>query len=371
MRSWTRLASRRGVRYGAAASALLVVVGAGWFFLGGGYTSWRHEKSLADACDGTVAVDQARALLETDDVTGETRHGRAGEDSPDGASPPVLCWLEGPNGHRHRVVVEMEWRSKAWGPQYMAGRTESPYLARSGVPIGAGWSGMVIATDERATATAVLRCHNTTGPRVGDSLSVFVAAFGSRPYQEAAQRVRLAQLATQTGREAAREYGCDAQFGERVERVAPFEPGRNSYPDAPAVARAGGTCTGVRPGWLITRAHGTAADGAPVEDCLLTDDNGRTRFRLSAYYGTFADDQRLKTQSAKDFREDTTRVLRTDFVYRAQATCPGTPRQAVFVIDYRERNDDDQPQRRYARAALREFAERSAARHGCTDTELL
>ncbi|MEU8953021.1 hypothetical protein AB0C93_01815 [Streptomyces sp. NPDC048518] len=352
---------------------LFVVAGAGWFFIGGGFAKWRDGPSLADACDGTVAVDQVRALLKTDDVTGKTKHTTLGRSSADESGPPVMCWLDGPRGFKQRAYVKMEWRSKAWGPNIDAGRRDGAYT-RLSAPITGGWSGMMTHAGDQATAAVVLRCRNTTGPRVGDSLSLFATSWGGRPFKEAAQRVRLARFATQTARAAAREYGCDARFGSRVERIAPLEYGLEEYPDAPALARAGGTCAGVRAGWLITRAQGTATAEAPVEDCLLLDDHGRIRFRLSAYYGTFADDQRLKTRSTKSLREySDTSPLRTDFVYRAEATCPGSPRQAVFVIDYRARSDsdDDKPQRRYARAALEDFAERSAARHGCTDTKLL
>ncbi|MET7361746.1 hypothetical protein ABZS76_25300 [Streptomyces sp. NPDC005562] len=351
---------------------LFVVAGVGWFFIGGGFAKWRDGPSLADACDGTVAVDQVRALLKTDDVTGKTKHTSRGRSSADESGPPVMCWLDGPGGFKQRAFVEMEWRSKAWSPEIVSGRRGSSYVTQFSTPITGGWSGMMTPADDQATATVVLRCRNTTGPRAGDSLSLFATSWGGRPFKEAAQRVRLARFATQTAQAAASEYGCDARFGSRVKRVAPLKYSSETNPDAPVLARAGGTCAGVRAGWLITRAQGTATAEAPVEDCLLLDDHGRTRFRLSAYYGTFADDQRLKTRSTRDHREfSDTSPLRTDFVYRAEANCPGSPRQAVLVIDYLAVNDDDKPQRRYARAALEDFAERSAARHGCTDTKLL
>ncbi|MFJ2774273.1 hypothetical protein [Streptomyces sp. NPDC087300] len=349
--------------------AAVMAVGAGWFFLGGGYDRWRDEQSVADACDGTVPVDQVPALLGADDVTGETEHTVGERKSPDGASPPVICWLDGASdGYSDRAVVRMEWRSQAWGPHVLSGRKANSPTAVLPVPIGAGWPGMMNPKDEDAAATVLLDCRNKTGPRAGDSLSVFVTSPGSRTYKEAAQRVRLARFATQTAQAAAHKYGCDARLGGRIERVEPLDHGREEYPDAPPLDETRGTCAGVRPAWLITRAHGTSAGHAPVEDCLLVDTKDRPLFRLSAYYGTFADDQRLKTYTSKKLRAIT--PLLSDFLYRAEAACPGSPRQAVFTINHRT-HDDTEPQRRYARTALRDFAERSAARHGCTNVKLL
>ncbi|MFF1711866.1 hypothetical protein [Streptomyces sp. NPDC058268] len=175
--------------------------------------------------------------------------------------------------------------------------------------------------------------------------------------------MRLARFATRTAQAGAREYGCDARPGGRIDRVESLDHGRESYPDASALAKADGTCTVITPGWLITRAHGTETGRAPVEDCLLIDNKDRPLFRLSAYYGTFADDQRFKTQTTPDLPKS--KPLLTDYLFRAEATCLDSPRPAVFAIDYREYDDDPKPQLRYARAALRQFAVQSAARHSC------
>ncbi|MEU0808826.1 hypothetical protein [Streptomyces sp. NPDC005970] len=362
---------RRAKRYGGIALALLAAA-AGWFYFSGGFDRWRDEKSVADACDGTVAVDEVRALLGTDDVSGTTRHmalGKtAGGKDRDGSGPPVMCWLDGPGGFEQRAVVKMEWRSQAWGPHIESGRDSSSFTAMVPVPIGAGWSGMENLGGDGAKATVVLDCRNTDGPRAGDSLTLFVHSWGSRPYKEAAQRVRLARFATRTAQAAAREYGCDARFGGRVRQVGPLEYGRSKYGEAPPLAKAGGTCAGIKPGWVITRAHETAAGRAPVEDCMLIDDKGQALFRLSSYYGTFADDQRKKTQTGREL--SSAKPLQTDFLVRAEAACPGSPRQAVFVADYRDYDHDPEPRRGYAREALRQFAERSAARHGCTDVKV-
>ncbi|MGY0059371.1 hypothetical protein ACWY4P_22915 [Streptomyces sp. LZ34] len=363
------LMRRRAKVYGGIALALLAVA-AGWFYFSGGYDRWRDEKSVADACDGTVAVDEVRALLGTDDVSGDTSHRTAGGKSRDGSGPPVICWLDGPGGYQQRAVVRMEWRSQAWGPHTVSGRDPGSFTTTVPAPIGAGWSGMENLAGDGAAATVVLDCRNTDGPRAGDSLTLFVHSWGSRPYEEAVQRVRLARFATRTAQAAAREYGCDARFGGRVQRVGPLDSGRPEYREAPPLAEADGTCAGIKPGSVITRAHETAAGRAPVEDCMLIDDKSQALFRLSSYYGTFADDQRMKTQTGRQLDSAVTKPLRTDFLFRAEAACPGSPRQAVFVVDYRDYDHDAKPQRGYAREALREFAERSAARHGCTDVKV-
>lgn len=64
---------------------------------------------------------------------------------------------------------------------------------------------------------------------------------------------------------------------------------------------------------LLGAVAGTAVGHAPVEDCLLIDDKGRPLFRLSDYYGSFANDQRLKTQTTKDL--PTADPLLTDFLF--------------------------------------------------------
>lgn len=366
------LIRRRAKRYGGIALALLAAA-AGWFYFSGGYDRWRDEKSVADACDGTVAVDEVRALLGTNDVSGGTKHRTvdrtAGEKYREGSGPPVICWLDGPGGYQQRAVVRMEWRSQAWAPHIESGRDPGSFTATVPVPLGAGWAGMENLNGDGATATVVFDCQNTDGPRAGDSLTLFVHSWGSRPYEEAAQRVRLARFATRTAQAAAREYGCDARFGGRVRQVGPLEYGRPQYREAPPLAEAEGTCAGIKPGSVITRAHETAAGRAPVEDCMLIDEKGEALFRLSAYYGTFADDQRKKTQSGREL-DSVAKPLRTDFLFQAEAACPGSPRQAVFVVDYRDYDHDPKPQRGYAREALRQFTERSAARHGCTDVKV-
>lgn len=96
---------------------------------------------------------------------------------------------------------------------------------------------------------------------------------------------------------------------------------------------------------------GAVGHASPVEDCLLIDDKGRPLFRLSDYYGSFANDQRLKTQTTKDL--PTADPLLTDFLFGLRQPALAHRDRRSTRSTTAHTNDDPKPQHRYAQAALR------------------
>ncbi|WP_431771279.1 hypothetical protein [Streptomyces cucumeris] len=366
---------RRKVTRIAGVVALVLAVAAGWLFLSGTFGRWQDDRALDAACGGTVDPGEAKDLLGADRLTTATRYGRHGEHNTSGA--PVICWLDVDDGYRKRAVVRMEWRSRAWAPHTEAKRDQNNYLALMSTPIGHGWSGMMNhwrdGDRDEGNATVVMDCRNTSGPRKGDSLTTSVVGWTDRSYETAAHRTHLARLTTGIAERAARSWGCDARPGRAVTAMAPLVSPDAARPEQTAPpAEAKGTCAGIPGTPSLPRSLGTAAGRAPIEDCFLLakasgKKTGEPVYRLSAFYGTFADDQRGLTSSKE--RRGADDPLLTSFADRATARCPGTPATAVYAISRMNTLHRSAPHR-YTRAALTAFAERSAKRHGCTDVRV-
>ncbi|QKV96619.1 hypothetical protein HUT19_37050 [Streptomyces sp. NA02950] len=366
---------RRKVARTAGVMALVLAMAAGWLFLSGTYGRWQDDRALDAACGGAVDPGEAKSLLGADRLKTATRYGRHGTDNSSGA--PVICWLDVGDGYRKRAVVRMEWRSQAWSPHTEAKRDQNNYLALVSTPIGHGWSGMMNhwldGDRDEGTATVVMDCRNTSGPRKGDSLTTSVVSWTDRSYETAAHRIHLARLTTGIAGRAARAWGCDALPGGEVTAVEPMVSLDPVRPERTApLAAAKGTCAGIPATSSLPRSLGTSVARAPIEDCfLLPETSGKKAakpvYRLSAFYGTFADDQRRLTSSKKGYTSDG--PLLTSFADWAQARCPGTPATAVYAISKMPTRTAGRPHT-YTRKALKAFAERSAKRHGCTDVRV-
>lgn len=143
------------------------------------------------------------------------------------------------------------------------------------------------------------------------------------------------------------------------------------------VARAAGVVApvlAVAAGWLfLSGTYGRWQDDRALDAaCGGTVDPGGKQaakpvYRLSAFYGTFADDQRRLTSSKKGYTSGES--LLTSFADWAEARCPGTPATAVYAISKMPTRTAGRPHT-YTRKALEVFAERSAKRHGRTDVRV-
>jgi hypothetical protein len=109
----------------------------------------------------------------------------------------------------------------------------------------------------------------------------------------------------------------------------------------------------------------TESSTALREGCVLGERKARDEalYYLSASYGPYAQALRSATDKPGSLNEDS--GLSGDHAW-ATAACPGQAR-AAFTI---HATVYAAPTNSFLLSALRTFAERSAARHGCTDVKL-
>lgn len=345
----------------------VLAIAAGWFFAGGSYGRWQDSRDVEAACDGAVDPGEARALLGAEELKASTEH----NDSADPRKRRWICWVDVDDGYDRRAVIRLEWRSNARSPHSESDRDSSNYQAVASTPIGSGWSGMLNhhldGDRDEGHAVVTLDCRDKR-----DSLTLYATNWTDRSYREPSHRANLARLATGTAARAAEKWGCDAKPGRTVRTV----PALLDWQDAKAkdtvsFADATGSCRGVPGSAPYPRALETPVGTAPVEDCFLFDPRVDRGYRLSAFYGTFADDQRMLTSWARDLRGGD--PLLTSFVVRAEATCPGgraKDDKAVFTLS-RLLDIGPKLSRPYTDKALTAFAEASAKRHGCSGVRLL
>ncbi|MFF1376303.1 hypothetical protein [Streptomyces sp. NPDC058308] len=393
--------------------------------IAGGYYWWGgpHERSVArqvldEACRGVLPAQELRAVL--GDGPYRSGPGRSGlrdagrpEEHDRGEIRQESCSVsrdtEHHAGHPTRdASVDVDVQQvpehatdgtsadrpadlpRGFGPLYPTVSTDLPPAA-----LGHGWHGL-FSTEESngsssgdgsATVAVLLECA-----RDGGGLLVTVGVQEEDvTLDDPRRRTAYARIATATAAKAAGKWGCDADLGEAPRTVAlPV----NRDEDVP-LADASGTCRGVPGrGGRISRAWESASSGGPVEVCVVA--GGRTgvplltpldeadRYHLVAYYGPYAETQRL------DYREHQGRYAEKPGPgeaaagrlagggHWASATCRGGGGPALFTVrdDVADRSEYDARGRRHAtkpsasdlayeRAALREFAERSARAHGC------
>ncbi|MEU4996862.1 hypothetical protein [Streptomyces sp. NPDC021622] len=412
--TWRSGAGRKLTAAAGAVLALALLAG-GWFWFGGGYDRWATQRQIDGACDGVLPSAEVR------DVLGEGPY----DDGPDtdnrtegelaDASLRVECSLlrkvEVGTGKptRHgslevsvRAVPERRAKDDD-GPAARQQRRED-YLGQDGgvypnvggvlppAALGQGWNSTFAAGDgfsgAGATTSVLLDCARGRG---GLLVTVRAEDEGAGA-EDPAVRTAFARTATATAANASAHWGCDADLGKRP-RTVPLDVNEDeSVPLADATA----SCEGVPGrGSAVSRAWEGARRGTPVEMCVVgagpVDAEGRPvprtssdisgQYRLSAFYGPYAQDERYGYLERHDYLEPD-RMLGVAPAgplvfggYWASAECEKGGERALFTVEppgsgsHSYGSDkQDKPtaaDRAYERAALKAFAKRSAKAHGC------
>ncbi|MFG3508123.1 hypothetical protein ACGF5F_21775 [Streptomyces sp. NPDC047821] len=342
---WARFRSRRRARLTASWAAAVVAAAGGCFWLSGGYDAWRHDRALDTVCDGDLAAGQVRALFP--DVELLSRGGAGGG----GDWYCVASTADVERDGRGRVAVGIE-------------RADGSASRRDGeggaVPLGHGWTGsFAFGDDDRAAVRhAAVSVLVDCGKGSGDGLLATVEARLARggDFRDARTRVRLAAVLTETVTAYAERTGCDARTGSPV-RDVPAPADRTPRP----LGGAAGTCAGlVDPAtaraWGVTTVAEHPRTPAPVETCGLGGPGGTPLYDFTALYGPYARHEQRQGGAA------------TAGAPRLTAVCPGaggTARYSAHPSSDALREGAPPLDRAGLQAALKRFADRSAAAHGC------
>lgn len=341
-----RFRRRRRVRRTAGWTAAAVAVAGGYFWLSGGYDAWRHDRALDTVCDGDLAAGQVRALFPDVELVSSGREDADGEWSCDANTADVER-----DGRAHVGV----------GIERADGSALRPDGDGGAVPLGHGWTGSFDFGGDRGRAVVrhgVASVLVDCGKGSGDGLLATADARLTRggDFRDSGARVRLVAVLTETVTAYAERTGCEARTGSPVKAV-PVPVDRPAEP----VAEAAGTCAGlVDPAaaraWGVRTVAEHPRTPAPVETCRLGGPDGTPLYGFTALYGPFA---RYEERQARTDRAGTPRLA---------AVCPGAGATALYTASpYPDALREGAPAVDAAglRAALKRFADRSAAAHGC------
>ncbi|MFJ4583854.1 hypothetical protein [Streptomyces echinatus] len=352
---------RRRVGWAVGGLLLTLAIAAQVVYSTGIYASWRDQRSLDAACDGTLAQGGLDAAL-------NSSHTRARTD--DDSDYLAACLFNRPDTGEHGGALEIRLR---WSDRSAASEVLAPFgrntngVKGQAAPLGNGWPGFV-RYDGYAQVVVALDCRN-------DADRALVAYGDLVRWPEDAREkgpvlTGLGRVTTETAQQAAAKYGCRATGGRQLTQVKLPSSASGSAAPAP-LARAEGSCVALRGlAGQASRAGTPAAAGYPTDtrtpqvNCFLLTAAGKPGYGLYGYYGAMA----------KDFRSTGSAVPGDDRV-TATAHCPGSAQEAVFVL-YRLYDGDtgDPPVRHYsasfARSALKAFADHEAGQRGCTGVRL-
>ncbi|MEU8822870.1 hypothetical protein [Streptomyces sp. NPDC048636] len=368
--------TRRRLRaLAAVAVALAALAGVILWFAGS------EDRALDEACDGVLPVGEVRAVLGDGDmeITNRTEGSFDGAgESERGNSLSVRCEVRSEGTGRLTVTI-----AGAPRPSAEHGKAELyaavPSRHTLPVPLGHGWSGLFATDSARlgdgedggATTAVLLPCA-----KGGDSLLITVASVLGRDVtlDNPAGRPGFIRTATATAEAANDHWDCGARLGTPVREVD-LPVNEDEY--EPLIG-AKGTCAGVPTAArsAVSTARETARADAPRETCALGARDGSPRYRLDAYYGPYAEDARAQFTHDYDYENVTPaekpagRLGRS--AYWAGATCPKGAASALYLIRADDADGDARrsPDLGYERAALKAFATRSAAHHGCAAPSL-
>lgn len=338
-----RKALRRTVLGVALPVALVVSAGYGWYRWSDTGKGWRYADRLASYCDGLIPYKESAVFTSLDIDAGLSRDQHDGFDDErfDTCQVADLRVTVG-------LVAEDAVGSMSRFDILDMLHTQSADTLP--VALGGGWYGY---TDRRNTAV-VLPCADRPA-------SLVVSIAGDKSHDNDTEAHAVAELSAATARRAAERRSCEAEFGGRVPAL--MTAVEHSSPEA-----ATGTCRGIGASEDddgIVWAEETKASGStPLESCELGGDSygGEAMYRLEAAFGPYA--QRLRSPSDENGYSSDSGIGRDEAW--ATAACPDAAR-AVFSV---YATDGVDPRRSFLRSSLRAFAERSAARHGCTDLRL-
>jgi hypothetical protein len=333
----------RAALYSVLPLALILAAGYSWYRLSDTGKGWRYEDKLATYCDGLIPYNESAAFTGLNTETGlshDERHGY-GDDS--------YNYCKVADMEMTIALIDDDAVGSGPGAAKVFEKLQSNTSDYLPVALGGGWYGY---TDMLDTAV-VLSCNNKPA-------SVIVSIAGDESYDNPSEARAIAELAAATARKAAGRWSCQTEYGGRIPKV--------STPSGDSSSSATGTCDGVpidddlAINWVKAAE---ASDATPLEACVLGEfgANEEALYHLEAAFGPYA--QRLRSSADEPGALNADTGLSRDLAW-ATAACPGAPR-AIFSIYATEYVD---PQKSFLITALRAFAERSAARHGCTDLKL-
>ncbi|MGP3977833.1 hypothetical protein ACTWQF_28210 [Streptomyces sp. 8N114] len=362
----SRAGKKAGIALGGILGCLLLVVGV--LYATGTLQSWRDARELNRACAGSLAAQQIRGALGSDEV--------GARDTPvDGPGVLASCRAEATGGGTG-LSIQVRRGSRNEGAMRFLRRTGLSAYSPPVSPLGT-WPGVLLNDVGTPRASLWLRCRG----KKDESLLVTARLDrGSGGKALSGDRRRdFAAAVTATSRKAAGAFGCADPEGGSLTGLA------GSPRDRPVrVTEATGTCAALRPRSRAAARAGLnhvwatrPAGSAPVEDCVLTtsDDPQVPGYWISAYYGPYAESFANEVAASRVRGE---RGQEKDgHLAWATAECPGTGGRALYVLRGTVDSDVTGPGKVPVRgdsAALRAdlltaFARQSAEQHHCRDVK--
>ncbi|WP_409238168.1 hypothetical protein [Streptomyces sp. PA5.6] len=420
-----RTRTGRVVLSSCGALVALALIAGGYYWWGGPREHRAAQQVLDEACDGVLPSREMRdvlgdgpfakgpgrvdVLLSGEDADHARDRGRTVTCTVTGDGVPVA----GDDGNEAEVQVTVQRVPQRRGDDFAVDRASvrargtDPLYPRPAaelppVGLGGGWRGLFTtgesATDtgradsSGATVVTLLDCARDRG-----GLLVTVDAKDEDvTLDDPRRRAAFARIATGTAAKASEKWGCDAGPGKPLRTVALPVNADESVP----LADASGTCEGVPGrGGRIARAWESASSDSPVEVCVVAGErpelparepsNESPRYHLTAFYGPYADSERRDyTRRHGEYAEkpgpaDAPAGPLAGGGRWASAVCRDGSGPALFTVRdegaWRENRSSTYDEHRvkpsaadraYERAALEEFARRSARAHGCAAPEL-
>ncbi|MEV5485580.1 MULTISPECIES: hypothetical protein [Streptomyces] len=354
-----RVVRRERKRWLIAVVIIVVVAVPSIFYFSGAYDRWQDGRSLADSCRGSVDTSEVRELLGVDRLRAHDVEVEQGAVPSSGQlhkcsvrDPDAGGWLS----------VGLDWGSDAAGALHDFNEFVPYGDVGMAIPLGHGWQGVMDEghAGQDLVATVNMPCTNHRSDPKRSSLIVTVKGTAMRSVEGATQRARFARTTVKTAQNAAKAWGCTVVPGGVIDRV----PDNTAHSIISGKAR--GTCAGIE----VAVRESVTDSKSPIENCYYVAESSSVHNRVSAFYGPFA--PALREQLGYDDEYDPWKPAgRKGDAFWASAQCPSGSR-ALYIttrpVDHN--NYDSVPSEKVEKAALKEFATRSAKRHGCTDLKL-
>ncbi len=351
------------------ASLALLLIAATIFYFTGGYEKWRDERSLSDTCKGLIAKSDARSVSGGSRIYAKQDHQFDFLFSEDDSSGRITNCVLKDRDARSIVAVDVHWTSKARATTQTLQFQLQQNIRTGTVPIGAGWPGSIASDDGQLFGIVELTCRN----KQEESLLVTSRVLYLNADDE--NRAGLARFTTSTAKRAAEKFGCDAPLGKATGSVAP-DPVRNQVP----LGKAAGTCApvvalaeGLKQAGTVSAGDAPSDPHTLAEGCYLTDAHGYQLYRLTASYGTLAENVRREAGEF-DVTGDSGFDDKNHHGY-GSAQCADSTKRSLYTLKPIMRGTNmgltvKNPDPRFERAALKAFAEQSAKTHGCRDLKI-
>ncbi|MBL1096620.1 hypothetical protein [Streptomyces coffeae] len=338
----------------------------------GVYDSWRNNRSLDQACGGTLAQGGLSTALNSSNLRAKSLD--------DGEESLAKCFVErADKGADGKLRITLQWSSS----EKSARLSYSSYDIHNGAraqaaPVGSGWPGVIRKYGYLgSTVIVAVDCQNQRNKALVASGEVFKTPDGIS--QDDTVLTGLARVTAETALKAATKHGCKASGGKKLTHVPGLSAGRPGT--GKPLKQARGSCAPLRGLREEAAENGTPevieypADAlAPQTNCYLLTPSKKPGYGLYAFYGAAAkafnaseDGASLETGGGPTHDDK-------DYAW-ATAECPQSTERALFVL-YRlyDSDTDTYPVRhfssRFAASAVKAFADHEARQRGCTGVKL-